>query len=150
MKPLGARFAYRKLANLVCVNLPHQISAWSTSNLTPSCICSLARFLQIFYSFPLTKLDRLSTVDLLTRLYRMSSAPANESSHPKCAKDVAWKQALSRPSSMCYSENFRSLPIFHSNSAHAKFLRKGRNLKGHPTSISCKGSCLKASRYFHL
>jgi hypothetical protein len=72
MKPLGARFAYRKPANLACVNLPCQISAWSTSNLTPSCICSLTLFSQIFYSLSLTKLDRLSTLDLLTRLNRMS------------------------------------------------------------------------------
>ncbi len=73
MKPFGVRFAYRKPANPACVNLPRQISALCWSSLTPDCICSLVRFPQIFHSFTLIKLDPLSTVDLLTRLYRTSN-----------------------------------------------------------------------------
>ncbi len=63
----------QKPANSACVNLSRQISAQSESNLTPDCICSLVRFPQIFQSFTLTKLDHLSTADLLTRLYRTSN-----------------------------------------------------------------------------
>ena len=63
----------QKPANSACVNLSRQISAQSESNLTPDCICSLVRFPQIFHSFTLTKLDRSSTVDLPTRLYRTSN-----------------------------------------------------------------------------
>ncbi len=62
----------QKPANPACVNFSCLISTRSTSNLTPDFICSLVRFPQILHLFSLTKPDRLSTVDLLTRLYRTS------------------------------------------------------------------------------
>jgi len=67
-----------------------------------------------------------------------SSAPSNESSSLKCAKDVAWKPALKRPLSMHLSKNFKGLPNFHRNFAYAKFLCKGRSLKGHLTFCKIK------------
>ncbi len=66
------KIRFQKPANPACVNFSRLISAQSASNLTPDFICSFVRFPQISYSFSLAKLDRLSTVDLLTRLYRMS------------------------------------------------------------------------------
>jgi len=72
-KAFWCKIRSQKLANSACVNSSRQISAQSESNLTPDCLCSLVRFPQIFQSFTLTKLDRLSTVDLHTRLYRTSN-----------------------------------------------------------------------------
>jgi hypothetical protein len=62
----------QKPANPACVNFSRLIIAQSASNLTPDFICSLVRFPQISHSFSFTKLDHLSTVDLLTRLYGTS------------------------------------------------------------------------------
>ena len=45
---------------------------------------------------------------------------------------------------MRYSENFQSLLNFHSNSAHAKFLHKGRSLKGYPTCLFAQGILLES------
>jgi len=86
----------------------------------------------IFTNLSSSKLDHLSILDLLLRLYRTSdsSAPANESSSSKCAKDVAWKQALQRLLSMRFNESLKGLPNFHRNFAYAKFLQKGHCLKG--------------------
>ena len=72
-KAFWCKIRSQKPANSACVNLSRQISAQSESNLTPDCLCSLVRFPQIFQSFTLTKLDRLSTVDLHTWLYRTSN-----------------------------------------------------------------------------
>jgi hypothetical protein len=72
-KAFWCKIRSQKLANSACVNLSRQISAQSESNLTPDCLRSLVRFPQIFQSFTLTKLDRLSTVDLHSRLYRTSN-----------------------------------------------------------------------------
>ena len=72
-KAFWCKIRSQKLANSACVNSSRRISAQSESNLTPDCLRSLVRFPQIFQSFTLTKLDRLSTVDLHTRLYRTSN-----------------------------------------------------------------------------
>ena len=72
-KAFWCKIRSQKLANSACVNSSRRISAQSESNLTPDCLRSLVRFPQIFQSFTLTKLDRLSTVDLHSRLYRTSN-----------------------------------------------------------------------------